>query len=807
MGQFEAGLPGRLAERAPGCRFVALGGTTETAIHSTVCEVTGAAVPEDWAAVPYGTPLRNVRCRVVDARGRDCPDWVPGELWIGGAGVADGYLGDPERTADRFVRHEGLRWYRTGDLARYRPGGTVEFLGRADSQVKLRGHRVELGEVEAALERAPGAGRAVAAVVGGADGASRALVAAYAPALGNGSQRNDEISPQVVAGRPDPLETEVVAYAIGRILDGEPRPAEHMHGLVDLWRDWMRRHARPGEVERLAERVVGTRLEPVLARLTERLPDLRAMLTGERDPLELLDDPVLAPEAALDALPASGAAAGDCAAALRALAAEPGRDVLRVAVLGARGGLGVLRVAEQLPVDSVRLTLLDTSAGLLERASERLAGLPHDVRCQALPDGVLPEGLPGAFDAVLAFGALHAFDDPAAGVAQAAALLAPGGVLLAVEQGGLPPLGLICAALPTRGFANTDPARRAAGSPLLPPSAWEQLLCAHGFARADTAVRDQEPALLIRAVRDPDAGPCDTDGIRAFAAGQVPSYMVPDRLVLLPVMPLTANGKVDRRAVRELLARHVASARDRVRRGTPPRPGVEELVAEVWRDLLGARSVHREDDFFALGGDSLLATRMLHRLGERGVPGARIADLFTSPVLKDYAATLSMDAAQPATPALVPDPEHAHEPFPATDVQRAYWLGRAEEMRLGGVGAHYYSEFDGTDVDLPRLEAAWQRVNSCLTLAVRLEGAEVTTIEGLAAKGDELHPLQQAFIDEDAFQYGYCTPGQIMSGIGCIQEGHTGSPEEIREYMSGNVCRCGCYVKIVRAVEQTAARK
>ncbi|CAM5699257.1 putative xanthine dehydrogenase YagT iron-sulfur-binding subunit [Streptomyces afghaniensis 772] len=98
------------------------------------------------------------------------------------------------------------------------------------------------------------------------------------------------------------------------------------------------------------------------------------------------------------------------------------------------------------------------------------------------------------------------------------------------------------------------------------------------------------------------------------------------------------------------------------------------------------------------------------------------------------------------------------------------------------------------------------RVNSCLTLAVRLEGAEVTTIEGLA-EGDRLHPLQQAFIDQDAFQCGYCTPGQIVSGVGCIKEGHTGSPEEIREWMSGNICRCGCYVKIVRAVEQTAGRK
>ncbi|MFD8337490.1 (2Fe-2S)-binding protein [Streptomyces solisilvae] len=99
-----------------------------------------------------------------------------------------------------------------------------------------------------------------------------------------------------------------------------------------------------------------------------------------------------------------------------------------------------------------------------------------------------------------------------------------------------------------------------------------------------------------------------------------------------------------------------------------------------------------------------------------------------------------------------------------------------------------------------------QRVNSCLTLAVRLEGTEVTTIEGLE-KGDQLHPLQQAFIDQDAFQCGFCTSGQIVSGVGCIQEGHTGSADEIREWMSGNLCRCGCYVKIVRAVEQTAGRK
>lgn len=97
-----------------------------------------------------------------------------------------------------------------------------------------------------------------------------------------------------------------------------------------------------------------------------------------------------------------------------------------------------------------------------------------------------------------------------------------------------------------------------------------------------------------------------------------------------------------------------------------------------------------------------------------------------------------------------------------------------------------------------------RRINSCLTLAVMHDGAQVTTIEGLAENGT-LHPIQQAFIDEDAFQCGYCTPGQILSGIGCIAEGHTGSPAEIREWMSGNICRCGAYSNIVNAVT-TAAR-
>jgi xanthine dehydrogenase YagT iron-sulfur-binding subunit len=98
-----------------------------------------------------------------------------------------------------------------------------------------------------------------------------------------------------------------------------------------------------------------------------------------------------------------------------------------------------------------------------------------------------------------------------------------------------------------------------------------------------------------------------------------------------------------------------------------------------------------------------------------------------------------------------------------------------------------------------------RRVASCLTLAAKINGKEVLTIEGVSS-GDNLHPMQQAFIDHDALQCGYCTPGQIMAAIACVKEGHATSREQIREYMSGNICRCGAYVGIVAAVEDAVVK-
>jgi len=157
-------LPARYRAFRSDGKFVAMGGATEASIWSNVYDVED--VPSDWRSIPYGYPLARQKYRVVDSQSRDCPDWVPGELWIGGVGVALGYFDDPARTARQFVMDQGERWYRTGDMGCYWPDGRLEFLGRRDKQVKIGGYRIELGEIEVALLRVKGVKNAVALAVG-----------------------------------------------------------------------------------------------------------------------------------------------------------------------------------------------------------------------------------------------------------------------------------------------------------------------------------------------------------------------------------------------------------------------------------------------------------------------------------------------------------------------------------------------------------------------------------------------------------------------------------------------------------------
>jgi epothilone synthetase B len=175
-------LPDQVRGFAPDARVISLGGATEASIWSVLYPI--ERVEPGWKSIPYGRPMVNQTLHVLDSRLEPRPVWVPGDLYIGGIGVALGYWRDEERTAASFVTHPvtGERLYRTGDLARALAGGALEFLGREDAQVKIQGYRIELGEVESALEEQPGVRNAVALAVG--VGNARRLVACVVPEQG-----------------------------------------------------------------------------------------------------------------------------------------------------------------------------------------------------------------------------------------------------------------------------------------------------------------------------------------------------------------------------------------------------------------------------------------------------------------------------------------------------------------------------------------------------------------------------------------------------------------------------------------------
>jgi pyochelin synthetase len=179
-------LPDRARALLPGVEVISMGGATEASIWSILYPI--GEVEPGWQSIPYGRPMVNQTFRVLDDRLDERPTWVPGDLYIGGIGLATCYWRDEERTSRSFLRHprSGERLYRTGDLGRYLPSGDIEFLGRRDLQVKVQGYRIELGEIEAALGRHPAVRSAVAAALGERQGDKRlvAYVVAAPPASG-----------------------------------------------------------------------------------------------------------------------------------------------------------------------------------------------------------------------------------------------------------------------------------------------------------------------------------------------------------------------------------------------------------------------------------------------------------------------------------------------------------------------------------------------------------------------------------------------------------------------------------------------
>ncbi|MFJ9818086.1 amino acid adenylation domain-containing protein [Streptomyces sp. NPDC101151] len=683
-------LPGHARRHLPEAELISLGGATEAAIWSIFHPI--RSVEPHWRSIPYGTPLANQRFHILDSALRDRPDLVAGELYIAGTGLAEGYLHDPDRTAERFPPHPatGERLYRTGDLGRYLPDGAIEFLGRADQQVKVRGHRIELGEIDAVLGEHPAVGSSAVLVEGG-DALERSLVAFVEPALRADTPQPSAVAAVVAEADVEsaapllpgaPTAGQVAAYvdhlnhafllsmadavAGSGLFEGEGEGegqgqgqgqgaapsadevarrlgvAERHRGLLrrwlvalarsghmrhepatDTWR--MLRTPARAEVDRAWDGLAAQAREEVcppalLAYFRAHAVALPALLRGEQEAVRLFfpdGSQEIARAWYADNLAARRLLATLGAAVRGAAKGSQGRP-LRVLEVG--GGIGaatgpVLEALGDRPVDYL---FTDVSEYFLADARERFGGRPglrfglfdmnRDLRSQGL--------LPNSFDVVLSAGALNNARDTAQVISRLRTLLAPQGWLCLLEMTREHP-----EITATQAFMMEEPEdlRREHGNLFVHEDQWRDLLMDAGAREVVSWPGPDDPfaALgqrVLAASFKQDRAPVDAEEITRWVAGRLPAYMVPAHLQVVDSLPLTSNGKVDRKRLLGWVPRR--GERVAEQRAEPPRPGVERRVAELWTELLGGEPPAREQGFFEAGGDSLLAARLVGRVRE-----------------------------------------------------------------------------------------------------------------------------------------------------------------------------------------------
>ncbi|MEQ4715487.1 amino acid adenylation domain-containing protein [Nonomuraea sp. B19D2] len=659
-------LPAQIAALTEGLSLVSLGGATEAAIWSIYHPID--RVDPEWVSIPYGRPLANQGFRVLDGSMRDCPVWVTGELYITGAGLATGYLGDEELTAARFFPHpaDGQRLYRTGDLGRYLPGGEIEFLGREDGQVKIRGHRIELGEIEAALLAHPAVGAAAAVV-----DSERALLGFAEPArraaLSRQEDRHDRAAaavrrfadaqvPEVTAGQVAEhvralheaahlamLNALVERGAFGTRQDAHTADEvlriahvhEKHHWLVRRWlalladAGWLAsdggRYTRTGEVDAATVRQAWQRVEtqdaaglctPGFVRYhLAHVERLHALLADEQNPFELLF-----PEGRTDVAHAvyrDNAIArylNHAAAAQLNRIAAGHEGPLRVLEAGAGTGATSAAAIPMLTGFDVDYYFTDLTPFFLPEAREEfrehpwvrfgLFDLDQDFRAQGLA--------PNSFDVVLCAGVLNSTIDPAAAVAAAVELLAPGGWLVCTEPTADHPHILL-----TQGFMMRE--RPDGGSPLLTRQRWLELIQAAGgqveLCLPEAGHPQSAQGMHVFAARvKTDRQPVTTADLAAFLAERLPPHMVPAHLQVVDELPLTGNGKVDRRMLAGWRPAATTGEPDSGEAAAPD--DLEGRLCGLWAAALGLPRIGRLDNFYDHGADSLIMARMAGRLRE-----------------------------------------------------------------------------------------------------------------------------------------------------------------------------------------------
>ncbi len=673
-------LPGQLRKRLPGLQLVSLGGATEASIWSIVYPID--EVSQGWPSIPYGKPLTNQTFHVLDDAFRPCPEWTIGNLYIGGAGLAIGYFGDETMNAQRFIRHpdNGERLYRTGDLGRCLPDGNIEFLGREDSQVKIRGHRIELAEIEAALQAHPAVAASAVLAFGvtsvdrqlgafvesarradndhltlAADVASAAEAAGVAIREGVASEPIVQFAHQLdktaLLGMLYAFEQQGLfacpedTHSLSEILARAAVAPQH-HRLVRRWlnalvangmleqdHDGNYHDAAPVTAKTLdqAWRTV-EELRPPMDRRAELLEyfqtaalHLPELLRGELDPLQLLfpQGDVKIHEVAYNGSFLSQYLNRLVTTAARRIAElHIGSRPLQVLEIGAGVGGTSIELIPSLSGFRVEYLFTDVSKFFLNLAQDRFGGYPwvkyalFDMNKDYRSQGLSSN----TFDLIVCANVLHYALNADLVLKTIRELLRPDGWLVFIDMVRDNYQVLTSMEfLFDATFSDFDDVRRGHDATFINLDQWHGLLKSAGAETAMCLPRADDPLFSIGFHVFAAQFKTDREPLDTGALSSFLAERLPDYFVPSRIELVDALPLTANGKIdRNTLSSWLSMTRDDQFTDSQEQPSddLERRLAAIWSKTIGVAPIGRNVNFFEIGGDSLLAAQLVGRIRE-----------------------------------------------------------------------------------------------------------------------------------------------------------------------------------------------
>ena len=596
------------------CEFISLGGATEAAIWSVYYVVN--EVRSDWNSVPYGYPLANQKVIIMNTQNQECPDDVPGELWIGGMGVAKRYINEPDLTEEKFVFYNGKRWYRTGDLVSFTKDGHLEFLGRIDHQIKLNGYRIELKEIEKNINQSKYVDKNIALIIK-KNGYPR-LVGAIKPYIPAIKMQSCSIEDN---GTFDDETSRIRETTVNLFLQEVLKQVENdsiticrkMQILYELWK---KRLIQKQEVS-VQKQVVDTCLWKVLKNM---LPLYLDILSGKAEPNELLKYPEFNPEYLTFKSPAVNLFLNKIVDTIKATGKNN-----RIGIIQARTGKVATVLSRQ--TEGQEYILFDSSAGMLDIAQGQNAQINNCLYSMVRQGGIERKYV-GYCDFVVAVNTMHQFENKNEGLKLANMLLKPNGKLMMIECADEDAMALITSYVLEAEKVETNKF-------YLQLKDWGKLLGDAGFEMVKAEMSEVDNIEYIEAFSRNDFLHDCEKGIFKILEENLPKYMIPEEFYYFVNLPLSTNGKIDRNKI----LRSIEMQEDYFQNDVALTDS-ESRLAKIWKDILGAKNISKSISFFEAGGDSLLSTKLMMELRKEYNVEVALTDIFENPYLEQMASML-----------------------------------------------------------------------------------------------------------------------------------------------------------------------